>query len=106
MAFQNHQRAAADRRPLYLRREDSLAVYGAVRLLKWLVDRKITPHVLVWDKSARTDGTFSRHQEFVRTYRAVGGQFRKAALSASMFSRSLCVEIQYAWHAQAVPHVF
>src|SRR4029453_3587086 len=27
------------------------AVYGAVRLLKWLVDRKITPHVPVWDKS-------------------------------------------------------
>ena len=35
-------------------------VYGAVRLLKWLVDRNITPHVRVWDKSARTDGTFSR----------------------------------------------
>jgi hypothetical protein len=35
-------------------------VYGAVRLLKWLVDRNITPHVPVWDKSARTDGTFSR----------------------------------------------
>ena len=35
-------------------------VYGTVRLLKWLVDRKITPHVPVWDKSARRDGTFSR----------------------------------------------
>jgi transposase len=35
-------------------------VYGAVRLLKWLVDRNITPHVPVWDKSARHDGTFSR----------------------------------------------
>ena len=35
-------------------------VYGAVRLLKWLVDRRITPHVPVWDKSARQDGTFSR----------------------------------------------
>jgi len=34
--------------------------YGAARLLKWLVDRKITPHVPVWDKSARPDGTFSR----------------------------------------------
>jgi transposase len=34
--------------------------YGAVRLLKWLVDRKITPHIPVWDKSARPDGTFSR----------------------------------------------
>ena len=30
--------------------------YGAVRLLRWLVDR-ITPHVPV-DKSARTDSTF------------------------------------------------
>jgi transposase len=36
------------------------SVYGAVRLLKWLVDHKITPHVPVWDKSARHDGTFSR----------------------------------------------
>jgi transposase len=35
-------------------------VYGAVRLLKWLVDRKIAPHVPVWDRSARHDGTFSR----------------------------------------------
>jgi hypothetical protein len=35
-------------------------VYGAVRLLKWLVDCNITPHVPVWDKSARSDGTFSR----------------------------------------------
>ena len=33
---------------------------GAVRLLKWLVDRKMTPHVPVWDNSARRDGTFSR----------------------------------------------
>jgi len=35
-------------------------VYGAVKLLKWLVDRNITPDVPVWDKSARPDGTFSR----------------------------------------------
>jgi transposase len=35
--------------------------YGAVRLLKWLDDRKITPHVPVWDKSARPDGRFSRN---------------------------------------------
>jgi transposase len=34
--------------------------YGAVRLLKALADRNITPHVPVWDKSARPDGTFSR----------------------------------------------
>jgi Transposase DDE domain len=35
-------------------------VYGAVSLLKWLVDRQIAPHIPVWDKSARSDGTFSR----------------------------------------------
>jgi hypothetical protein len=35
-------------------------VYGVATLLKWLMDRKITPHVPVWDKSARTDGKFSR----------------------------------------------
>jgi hypothetical protein len=38
--------------------------YGAVGLLKWLVDHQITPHIPVWDKSARPDGTFSR-AEFV-----------------------------------------
>jgi transposase len=34
--------------------------YGAARLLKWLVDRGISPHIPVWDKSARSDGKFSR----------------------------------------------
>ena len=34
--------------------------YGAVKLLKWLVDQKIAPHIPVWDNSARRDGTFSR----------------------------------------------
>jgi hypothetical protein len=43
-----------DLRPLRLAGD---TVYGAVRLLKWLMDRNITPHVPVWDKSARPDGT-------------------------------------------------
>ena len=52
-------------------------VYGAVKLLKWLVDRNITPHIPVWDKSARHDGTFSR-ADFVfdrerNIYRCPGG---------------------------------
>jgi transposase len=35
--------------------------YGAGPMLAWLVEQKaIAPHVPVWDKSARTDGTFSR----------------------------------------------
>ena len=34
--------------------------YGTGRLLRWLVDRKITPHIPVWDKLARQDGMFSK----------------------------------------------
>ena len=31
------------------------------RFLGWLVkEKQITPHIPVWDKSERTDGTFSR----------------------------------------------
>jgi hypothetical protein len=49
-----------DRFDLQPRRLAGDTVYGAVRLLKWLVDHQITPHIPVWDKSARSDGTFSR----------------------------------------------
>lgn len=35
--------------------------YGSATMLGWLVkDKGIEPHVPVWDKSARTDGTFGR----------------------------------------------
>ena len=35
--------------------------YGSAEMPGWLVeDRKIAPHIPVWDKSKRTDGTFSR----------------------------------------------
>jgi transposase len=35
--------------------------YGIGRFLGWLVkEKKITPHIPVWDKSHRDDGTFSR----------------------------------------------
>jgi hypothetical protein len=49
-----------DRFDLRPRRLVGDTVYGAVRLLKWLVDRQIKPHIPVWDKSTRSDGTFSR----------------------------------------------
>lgn len=39
-------------------------VYGAARLLKWLWDRGITPHVPVWDKSRQTGGRFTK-EDFV-----------------------------------------
>jgi hypothetical protein len=35
--------------------------YGSAEMLGWLVDeRGIEPHVKVFDRSERTDGTFSR----------------------------------------------
>ncbi len=34
--------------------------YGTGRFLGWLIDTGITPHIPVWDKSQREDGTFSR----------------------------------------------
>jgi transposase len=34
--------------------------YGTGRLLRWLADRGVTPHVPVWDKSVRHDGKFSK----------------------------------------------
>ena len=49
-----------DRFDLRPRRLAGDTVYGAVRLLKWLVERNISPHIPVWDKSTRTNGTFSR----------------------------------------------
>ena len=37
------------------------SAYGSAENLAWLVkQKKITPHIPVFDKSARTDGTFSR----------------------------------------------
>ncbi|HKN30266.1 MAG TPA: hypothetical protein VJY34_21255 [Roseiarcus sp.] len=43
------------------RRAWSPTPYGSAEMLGWLADeRKIEPHVKVFDKSERTDGTFSR----------------------------------------------
>lgn len=39
--------------------------YGSAEMLGWLVEeRQIEPHIPLWDKSKRTDGTFSR-EDFV-----------------------------------------
>lgn len=35
-------------------------VYGTGRLLKWLTDREIVPHIPVWDRSRLTNGRFTR----------------------------------------------
>lgn len=34
--------------------------YGTGKLLAWLLDRKIAPHIPVWERYERTDGMFSR----------------------------------------------
>ena len=34
--------------------------YGTGRLLRWLTDREIAPHIPVWDKSRQTNGRFTR----------------------------------------------
>lgn len=53
--------------------------YGAAELLGWMVDEKaIEPHVPVWDKSQRSDGTFSRSDftwdDAANAYRCPGGR--------------------------------
>ena len=37
-----------------------MTAYGTAKFLGWLIDAGITPHVPVWDKSTRGDGTLSR----------------------------------------------
>ena len=34
--------------------------YGTGRLLRWLSDRGITPHIPVWDKSRQNNGRFTQ----------------------------------------------
>jgi transposase len=53
--------------------------YGSAEMLNWLVDdRGIEPHIPVFDKSQRTDGTFSRddftYDHASDTYRCPAGQ--------------------------------
>ena len=46
-----------DLKPDYLAGD---VAYGTAEMLGWLVDRGIDPHIPVWDKGKRDDGTFSR----------------------------------------------
>ncbi len=53
--------------------------YGSGEMLGWLVnDRDIEPHIPVWDKSRRDDGTFSRedfaYDDATDTYTCPGGK--------------------------------
>jgi hypothetical protein len=55
------------------------SAYGAAEILGWMVEeRNIEPHVALWDKSERTNGTFSR-SDFIfdataNAYRCPGGK--------------------------------
>jgi len=55
------------------------SAYGSAEILAWMVEEKnIAPHVPVWDKGGRTDGTFSR-SDFIfdavsNTYTCPGGK--------------------------------
>jgi transposase len=53
--------------------------YGAAPMLNWIVnEKKIEPHIPVWEKSLREDGTFSRpdfrFDERTNTYECPGGK--------------------------------
>jgi len=56
--------------------------YGTGEMLGWLVKREIEPHIPVWDKSKRDDGTFSRQDftfdEDVDAYLCPGGKTLKS----------------------------
>jgi hypothetical protein len=50
-----------DRFGLYPERVAADSAYGSAEMLSWLVhERGIEPHIPVFDKSQRSDGTFSR----------------------------------------------
>ena len=50
-----------DRLELWPERLAADSAYGSAEMLGWLVnERAIEPHIPVFDKSARADGTFSR----------------------------------------------
>jgi transposase len=58
--------------------------YGTAEMLGWLVEeKKIEPHVPVWDKSERSDGTFSRSdfawQEQDSAYHCPAGKALRSA---------------------------
>ena len=48
---------------LKLARLTADTAYGTGKLMAWLLDRDITPHIPVWDRYQRTDGMFS-HLDF------------------------------------------
>jgi hypothetical protein len=50
----------AERHDLSPKRLGGDTAYGTGRLLRWLTDRNIAPHIPVWDKSRQTNSRFTR----------------------------------------------
>ena len=68
-----------ERFELYPERLIGDSAYGSAEMLNWLVqERGIEPHIPVFDKSQRTDGTFSRddftYDHTTDTYRCAAGK--------------------------------
>jgi hypothetical protein len=67
--------------------------YGSATMLEWLVEQQgIEPHVPVWDKSDRSDGTFSRSEfawnERGNAYSCPGGKVLRSDRRAFKVPRS------------------
>ena len=68
-----------ERFDLYPARLDGDSGYGSAEMLSWLVyEQGIEPHISVFDKSTRTDGTFSRAPTSPTTSRPMSTAARRA----------------------------
>jgi hypothetical protein len=67
------------------------SAYGSAEMLGWLVnERAIEPHIPVFDKSARVDGTFSREDFAYETLRAKSPRLRPMSGPGANGRRSRC----------------
>ena len=84
-----------DRFDLYPARLLGDSAYGSAEMLGWLVyEHGIEPHVTVFDKSTRQDGTFSR-DDF--TYDHVGDVYSCPAGSTFRFEIVPADDTSYCW---------
>ena len=77
---------AQNRFGLYPERLAADSAYGSAEMLNWLVhERGIAPHIPVFDKSERTDGTFSRADfTYDRSARIISDSTQSAPIRSDM----------------------
>ena len=72
--------------------------YGTGKFLGWLAGEKITPHIPVWDRSAREDGTYSRSDFKWHKQRGLyvcpNGKVLREPAAPSMTARRCSIEPQ------------